>query len=252
MSYSAINIARSAMSNLFDDPPIGEHYIIKRFMRGVFETRPSIPRYSKIWDVSIVLRYLERKSPAHKLNLQDLTMKLVMLCALVTAQRCQTLKLINLDDGEYNRTNVIFNVRELLKHNKPTNNKNVIVLPAYTNNRNLCVVTYLYAYIRRTKPFRKDRQLFLSYVVPHKAVSKDTISRWIKITLQKAGINTKVFKSHSTRAAATSAVQKDLDISVIMKAAGWSKAATFATYYKKKVEGSKAMTAFGTAVLDKR
>ena len=68
----------------------------------------------------------------------------------------------------------------------------------------------------------------------------------------KAGINTKVFKSHSTRAAATSTVQKDLDISVIIKAAGWPNAKTFATYYKKKVEGSKAMTAFDTAVLNRR
>ena len=119
LSYSVINTARSALSILFDDPPIGEHCIIKRFMRGVFESRPSVPRYSRIWDVSIVLKYLEKKSPAKSLTLQELTMKLVMLCALVTAQRCQTLKLFRIDDAEYNRTNVIFNVRELLKHNKP-------------------------------------------------------------------------------------------------------------------------------------
>lgn len=251
-SYSAINTARSAMSCLFDEPPIGEHCIIRRFMRSVFNSRPSTPRYSKIWDVSTVLKYLEKKSPARSLSLKELTMKLVMLCALVTAQRCQTLHLLNIGDGEFNRTKVVFRVRELLKHNRPSSNNNIIVLPAYVDNRNLCVVTYINSYIKRTKPFRSDKQLFLSYVAPHKPVSKDTISRWIKITLQKSGIDTKIFKAHSTRAAASSAVQRDLDVTVIMKAAGWSNARTFATFYKKKVEGNSKMTAFGKAVLDKR
>ena len=59
-SYSAINTARSALSCIFDVPPIGEHSVIKRFMRSVFNTRPSKPRYTKIWDVSIGLKYLER------------------------------------------------------------------------------------------------------------------------------------------------------------------------------------------------
>ena len=249
-SYSAINTARSALSCLFDDPPMGEVSVIKRFMRSVYNIVPTKPRYTKIWDVSIVLKYLERKSPAHKLNLKDLTMKLLMLCALVTAQRSQTLHALDLKDCEINITNACFKVQKILKHNKPSHNVNEIILPAYLNNKNLCVVTYLNAYRRRTKPFRKSSQLFLSYVVPHKPVSKDTISRWLKITLQKAGVDTKVFKAHSTRAASTSAVSKDVDITVIMKAAGWTNAQTFATYYRKQIEGKK--TIFGTAVLGKR
>ena len=82
------------------------------------------------------------------------------------------------------------------------------------------MVTYFNAYIKRTKPFRKDDQLFLSYVVPHKPESKETISRWWKLKLQKAGVNTQIFKAHSTRATVTSAVQRYLDVTVIMKAAG--------------------------------
>ena len=40
-----------------------------------------------------------------------------------------------------------------------------------------------------------------------KLISRDTISRWIWDVLEKTGINTKIFSSHSTRAAATSAAQ---------------------------------------------
>ena len=33
--------------------------IIKRFMRNIYNSRPRKPRYNKIWDVSIVFKYLE-------------------------------------------------------------------------------------------------------------------------------------------------------------------------------------------------
>ena len=46
--YSAINTARSALSCLFDTPPIGDTSVIKRFMRSIFNCRPSKPRYHKI------------------------------------------------------------------------------------------------------------------------------------------------------------------------------------------------------------
>ena len=252
LSYSAINTARSALSALFDEPPVGEHSTIKRFMRGIFNTRPNKPRYVKIWDVSVVLRYLDKCAPAHELTLRQLTMKVVTLCALVTAQRCQTLHAMNLDFCDIGSTSASFNIREVLKHNTPNNNKNEVILPSYPNNKRLCVVTYLKKYIKRTQPFRKSQKLFLSYQAPHHPVSKDTISRWIKSTLLKAGINTSTFKAHSTRAAATSAVTQQVDLTSILKAAGWTNCRTFATYYNKKVEGAREKTKFGRAVLGKK
>ena len=47
-----------------------------------------------------------------------------------------------------------------------------------------------------------------------------------------AGIDTKQYKSHSTRAASTSHVaSKDYDLKDIMNAAGWSKEETFQKFY---------------------
>ena len=49
---------------------------------------------------------------------------------------------------------------------------------------------------------RKDvKKLFISFHKRHKAVSKDTISRWLKCVLEEAGIDMSIFKPHSTRAA---------------------------------------------------
>ena len=56
-SYSAINSARSAVSALAMDsnPPLGQATLICKFLRGVFNIRPQLPRYSRTWDANIVL-----------------------------------------------------------------------------------------------------------------------------------------------------------------------------------------------------
>jgi hypothetical protein len=40
--------------------PVGSNAIIIRFMKGVYNVRPSEPKYCKTWDVSNVLCYLRK------------------------------------------------------------------------------------------------------------------------------------------------------------------------------------------------
>ena len=253
-SFSALNTARSALSTLFYSPAIGEHVLIKRFMRSVFNARPNLPRYSQIWDVSLVLMYLEKLSPGKCLSLLQLSKKLATLIALVTGQRTQTIKSLTLNDLEYTNNAAIFHVKTLLKHDSIYNNKQnrLFTLVAYPNNVKLCVVTYLKQYINRTKSLRNGNQLFVSTQAPHHAVSSSTISRWIKTSLQEAGIDTSVYSAHSTRAASTTAAAKTLDVSVILQAANWTNERTFGRYYQRPVEQEKASTAFGLAVLQRK
>ena len=250
LSYSSINTARSALSCIFDDPPIGDEVMIKRFMRSVFIKRPNVPRYEKIWDVSLVLNYLEKVSPCKSLNLQQLTFKLLMLIALTTGQRCQSLCALDLKHSQISNNSVNFKINTLLKHNRPNNCRNVVSLVSYPVNRRLCVITYLKEYIKRTKSIRSDSRLFLSLHRPHKPVTASTLGRWIRLVLGKSGVNTKIFKAHSTRAAATSAAAKNLDTSIILKTAGWSNASTFAKYYNKPIITKKKSNTFGHAVLN--
>ena len=109
-------------------------------------------------------------------------------------------------------------------------------------------MTYLREYLKRTKPMRNTEKLFISYVKPHHEVSRDTLSRWIKTTLQKSGINTNIFKAHSVRAAATSVAKTEVDINTILKTAGWTRASTFAKFYNRPVIKDDK---FGEAVLSK-
>ena len=83
--------------------------------------------------------------------------------------------------------------------------------------------------------------LFISYVKPFGAVSKDTISRWLKTVMYRSGIDVNKFTSHSVRVASVSkASTNSVPVDTIMKVAGWSNAATFAKFYKKPIDNEKS------------
>lgn len=253
-SYSAINTARSALSaavDLADSPyTVGEHPLIKRLIKAAFQSRPPLPRYQSIWDVFKVLDLLKAWSPAKKLNLKLLTLKLVMLCMLITGQRCQSVHLMDMEHMSKGKSSYKFHIDKLVKQTRPGKSQPVLVLPAYPVDKRLYVMTYLEEYLTRTESVRsrEDTRLFLSYSKPYQPVSQSTISRWVKTVMVKSGVNTVHFKPHGTRAASTSAAfRKGVLLETIMSAAGWSSECTFATYYKKDV---KEDTNYGQSVLN--
>ena len=226
-SYSTLNTLRSALSAILapiDGTPIGSLPLIKRFMTGVFNMRPAIPRYTCTWDVNTVLQYLTNLGPSNKLFLKELTMKLVML-------------------------HFIFVVSKLTKTSKIGKPPVSLVLPRYPHDDQLCVMTTLKQYLIKTKSLRgKQRCLFVSYASPHKQVRSETISRWIKNTLHKAGIDTAKFTAHSTRSAACSAAFKNgVPLNIILSTAHWARSSTFAKFYNKPV--GQTDHSFANAVL---
>ena len=133
----------------------------------------------------------------------------------------------------------MFHLHGQFKQARVGNETLTITLPAYKDDIRLCIVNTLSVYLQRTEQLRNSSKLFISTVKPHKAVSKDTISRWIKVTLGLAGIDGNVFKPHSTRAAATSAAKrKGVIVSDILNVAGWSNEKTFARFYNKPLSSN--------------
>ena len=252
-SYSSLNTARSALAAflILDGPySVGSHPLISRFLKGVFQLRPPKPRYSQIWDVKIVLNFLRKWSPANCLNFKQLTLKLVMLMALISAQRAQALHNLNLERMKLKEGSVVFAYDVLLKQHRPGNASSELKFKAYPVDRRLCVIRYLKQYICRTKHVRGEaKQLFISFQKPHNPVSKQTISRWIKSVMSLAGIDTGTYKPHSTRAAATSAANRsDVPVEEILSKAGWSNEKTFRKFYQKPLNGDGGQ--FARAVLD--
>ena len=101
LSYSAINTACSSLSAIhltLAEIIAGAHPLVIRFMKGVFNLRPTQSRYLQTWDVSLVLSYLRRLSPISQLSLKLLTLKLAMLIAFTLASRSQSLHLLSIKD----------------------------------------------------------------------------------------------------------------------------------------------------------
>ena len=44
--------------------------LVRRLIKGVFETKPAFPKYSTTWDVNIVLKELDTWTPVEKLTLK--------------------------------------------------------------------------------------------------------------------------------------------------------------------------------------
>ena len=135
-----------------------------------------------------------------------LTFKVVVLVLLVTGQRVQTLSLLSLNNMyvELEGKRITFTVTELMKQSRPGYRNPRIVLNSYTDS-DLCVVTYLLAYIQRTASLRSSLSLFVSFRKPYLSVSKATLARWLKCVMKTAGIDVDIFKPHSIRSASTSA-----------------------------------------------
>ena len=93
---------------------------------------------------------------------------------------------------------------------------------------------------------RKSSQLLVSLIAPHKAISSQSVSRWLTRALRMAGIELG-YSGHSTRGASTSAAAAGgLSVDLILEAADWASAQTFERFYHR--EASQA--AFARAVLN--
>ena len=136
----------------------------------------------------------------------------------------------------------------MLKTTRSGHQCSEVVLPAYDKDPDLCVVKTYTEYEKRVKDLRKDtKKVFISTQRPHGAVCRDTLARWVKVTMLKAGVDMKKFGSHSTRGAATSAAWANgLPVDTIMRTAGWESGDTFRKFFARPVTRSGV---FGETVL---
>ena len=240
MSYSAINSARCTLSNvlqLYEGVPFGQHHVVIRIMKGIYNKRPQLSRYGCTWDINIVLDYLRELSPLKELTLREITAKCVMLMLLVTAQRVQTLASLRLDDmcWSSDEKTLVFRLSQVLKHTRK-GSLGTITLRDFHQDRRLCIIRTLKAYLAKTDEIRDKNTnvLFISTRPPFQAASTTTIARWVKETLANAGIDIALFKAHSVRGATTSKLS-DLRIPVqdILKKGAWKNESVFQKFYNK-------------------
>ena len=248
--YRTINTIRSAISmthSEIDGTRVGQHPLVSRFLKGVFNSRPPTPRYSATWDVDVVLTYLRGLPANPELSFQNLSHKLAMLMALSNADRCSDLVALDLRFKSEQGNGVKFVIPGLTKTRR-TGPPVVAFYTAFPEDPQICPVETLKVYERRSKVFRStaDNALFLSVRKPHKPITAATIGHWLKKVMEASGIDTATFSAHSTRGASTSkAKSAGVSMADILKAANWTSSSTFCRFYCRPVNS----TEFGQGVL---
>ena len=245
LQYRTVNVLRSAISSthqLIDGKPIGQHPLVVRLMKGISNERPPRPRYNVTWDVSKVTSYLSSLGDNKTLSLKQLTKKLVMLLALISPERSSVLTDLDTRFLQKQPDGFTFILTKPRKTGDPTVESSVS-FPSLPEDPSLCPLECLNAYLSATKAFRLSpghQKLFLSFQKPHKEITRCTVARWLCDVIQAAGIDSSVFKAHSTRAASTSSAAKhNLPLGDILKMGDWSSPSTFQKFYYKPVIDSR-------------
>lgn len=175
-----------------------------------------------------------------------------MLLALTTGQRVQTLALIELENIRTTSQGIEIKISKRVKTSGVNKFQPLLVLPFYQDDSNICVAsTMLLFYIEVTSFLRNNlcKHLLITFKKPHHDASSQTISRWIRRVMIKAGVDTSIFGTHSTRHAATSSAnRKGVPFDVIRLAAGWSEQSkVFAKFYNRPLRDHSS---FARAVLN--
>ena len=210
---------------------------MQRFMRGIFNRRPQLPRYVVTWNPQTVLNFLKDWDPPSSLSLKELSLKAAFLLTLLSARRGSTIVNLHIRNINIFPSEIHISIGDLTKTSKLNRHSPEIILPSF-EDKSLCIVNFLKAYLERTSKLRGNHlQLFISFQQPHKPISRDTLSRWIRQIMEKAGIDLGRFKPHSLRSAATSAASSNnVSLGTILASVGWRSESTFATFYKKPLE----------------
>ena len=236
LGYSALNTARSAISSVSSilcGEKFGDNPLVRRFLKGVFNLRPSLPRYVFTWNPETVLKHLDVDSS--KLNILELSRKVVFLVALLSGQRLSTIANLKYSDVKINGSTISIAVG-VVKQTRPGFSQKPISFQKFSEKPHLCVFTQLQQYLDRTKCFRAENQsLFLTTVKPIHAASINTLSNWVRFILNRCNLSQ--FSPHSLRGAGTSAAHRSCNFPVdaILSAAGWTQESTFQKFYARPI-----------------
>ena len=207
-------------------------------MRGVFISRTPVKSFPPAWAVGKVLELLRSWEPMQSLSLKLLSLKTVMLIALVTGRRCSSLALLSVKRGycEFSDSRVRLVPCGLEKTTRPEHLAQVISLNSFEQDVRLDPVSYLCHYVNRTKELRDSESLFVTLVRPHKAASRATLASWIQQVLVHSGQSG---SGGLTRSTVTShAVHRGVSLKDVLKAGDWAQASTFRDFYLREDDSS--------------
>ena len=155
-AYRTFNVYRSAISSThprIDSLRVGEHPLVVQLLKGAYNLRPPLPRYSSTWDVATVISFVDHLGPNKDLSLKNLSKKLGLLLALTAMERVSEVVTHDLRYRYFSPEEVTFQLTELTKKSRVGHGLKSSFHASFPNNSRLCVVEYLKEYEHRTLHF---------------------------------------------------------------------------------------------------
>ena len=267
-AISTIRGYRSAIaaihSGFEDGSKVSSSPYLTKLLRAFFLKRPPVKKLVPAWSLPRVLEALAKPpyEPMAKSSLHDLTVKTVFLMAIASGQRRSALHALCLTPGhvrwERHGVRLVPRPTYIAKNQTATSGPVEIVLRPLSEHSSIqedrvwCPVRAVKWYLDRTKDLRRGDQFFVISREPYSAASKDTISRWIVEAIRAAGPGALVPgmapRAHDTRGISTSwALFQGVPLVEIQKAAYWSTANSFISFYLRDIPASEE--AFACAAL---
>ena len=190
------------------------------------------------WNVDVVLDYFTSAGSNETIPLNDLAGKISILVMLSTMCRLSYVSQLNTKNMTETRDLVEFRLetptKTFTKYNMAFGGTGLQTLTLHRfDDPRLCPVEVIVAYLARTSGFHcQVSELFVIVGKRSKAASMQSISRWTKLVLTKAGLGQ--FMVHSGRSASSScALLLGMAIDAILRHAGWKSKSSFVCCYMK-------------------
>ena len=238
--YGGLCAAPSALSSIVTIKgytKLSEHPFISRCLKCIYNRYPPLPKYTTIWDISLVLDYYNSIEKNDKLQFKDLVKKTVMLFMILGACRKQAL-FTTVENIVTKENKIVLLPNKTLKHSNTHRPLEPLIYQGYPLNEQLCILNAVQYYLgmRENLVDANTKEFIITYGKLHKPASSDTISRWIKDEVGMADINTNIYKPHNCRSASTSKARDNgVSITDILKRDCWKSQNTFTKFYFKDI-----------------
>jgi len=149
-----------------------------------------------VWHPAAVIARLSSIYPYDSVPLKIITRKLVFLLVLGTGHQVQTLCSIKMSQISL-KEKLIIRISDRIKTSKLGRYQPFFCFSCFYNHENLCIVRLTEQYINITRDLHPStyEALFISLTKPHKAITSQTMNRWIKQGLEECGVDTTVFST---------------------------------------------------------
>jgi hypothetical protein len=200
--------------------------VIQMFVKGAQRLAPPPIKRDIIWDPEIPLSFINARSRPTEFRAAGQEALLLLLLSTGIRVDC-TSKM----SKAFHVYKTFCEIPYLLRRKTGFSHPQVIRL--FTENPRLCPVRAIEHFSSLADEIRKPSENFLFISSKGHRAHIDTLRHWVSELLLESGITASAGSCRS--ASASAAVSRDVNIDVVLKAAGWAKESTFRRFYQRQV-----------------